>query len=375
MCETPCDLLICGGRRVDYTSGCLIRKAGELREEFERTEPRCVIVDVRGRDDLVGLRDFDELENAALDGFGRADDRAEESLARRGFFSGRPVGIDVVDGRWDLAGRAAPKVCEGLLNGTEKVARLGVGFGDDGVEAKHSVRPIELARWLELRAIELQSLHHIGRSEMRCKGEGQAEFGGKLCAEETRSEQPNGDAQARPRNGANFLVRGRRLKIGPQLLDVLGEVVGGGRYVAAQCARGGLICTGSAAEPEIDTVWIERSEGPELLGDDEGRMVWQHDPAGADADRFRSACHMADDDRCGGAGDAGHVVMLCQPKTLVAPDFSVLRDVERVAQSDSGCRSMGNGREIKNRKRNHNDWMPCSKTPLQKGILSERHSL
>jgi hypothetical protein len=44
-------------------------------------------------------------------------------------------------------------------------------------------------------------------------------------------------------------------------------------------------------------------------------------------------------------------------------------------QSDSGGRSLGNGREIKNRKRNHNDWMPCSKAPLQIGILSERHCL
>ena len=334
-----------------------------------------MIVNVRGSDDFVGLRDFHEFENAALDGFRRAHSGAQERHAGGGFFLGRPVDIDVVDGRRDLAGSAAAKIGESLLHRTEKKACLGVCFCDDGVEAKHGIGAGELSRWLEVCAIELQSLHHVGRRKMRCKRKGQAEFGCQLCAEETRAKQPNGDAQARARNGANFLIRGRRFEIGLQLLDVLGEVVGGGCYVAAQCARGGLICPGSASEPEIDTVRIERSERAELLRDDQGRMVWQHNAAGADADSFCSTCHMADDERRGGAGDARHVVMFRQPKTLVAPDFRVFREVERVVQSDSSGRSLGNGREIKNRKRNHNDWMPCSKAPLQKGILSERHSL
>jgi hypothetical protein len=84
---------------------------------------------------------------------------------------------------------------------------------------------------------------------------------------------------------------------------------------------------------------------------------------------------VADDDRRGGAGDARHVVMFRQPKALVAPYFRVLREVERVAQRDGGGRALRNGREIKNRKRNHKDWMLCSKAPLQKGILSERHGV
>jgi hypothetical protein len=37
-------------------------------------ETRGVTVDVGGGDEFVGLGDFDEFEEAALDGFGRADD-------------------------------------------------------------------------------------------------------------------------------------------------------------------------------------------------------------------------------------------------------------------------------------------------------------
>ena len=105
-----------------------------------------MIVDVGGGDDFVGLRDFDEFEDAALDGFGRADGRDQERHAGGGFFRGRPVGVDVVDGRRNLAGSAAAKICEGLLDGSEEVARLGVGVGDDDVQAKHGVRAIELLR-------------------------------------------------------------------------------------------------------------------------------------------------------------------------------------------------------------------------------------
>ena len=74
-----------------------------------------MIEDVRGGDDFVGLRDVEEVAQAALRGFGRADNRAQQRLAGGGFLRGRPVGIDVVDGRRNLAGSAAPKICEGLL--------------------------------------------------------------------------------------------------------------------------------------------------------------------------------------------------------------------------------------------------------------------
>ncbi len=49
-------------------------RRARIPREFERAEACGVVVDVRGGDDFVGLRDFDEFEEAALDGFGGADD-------------------------------------------------------------------------------------------------------------------------------------------------------------------------------------------------------------------------------------------------------------------------------------------------------------
>ena len=89
--------------------------------------------------------------------------------------------------------------------------------------------------------------------------------------------------------------------------------------------RRGLVGSGSTPESKIDAVWIERGERAELLRDDERGMVRQHDAAGADADCFSTAGDVADDDGRGGAGDARHVVMFGEPKTMVAPDFRVLR--------------------------------------------------
>src|SRR6266576_294746 len=43
-------------------------------------------------------------------------------------------------------------------------------------------------RWIEVCAIELESLHNVRGREMRCECKGQTEFGCKLRTEETRSE-------------------------------------------------------------------------------------------------------------------------------------------------------------------------------------------
>ena len=114
-----------------------------------------------------------------------------------------------------------------------------------------------------------------------------------------------------------------------------------------------VVGSGSTPEPEIDALRIERGERAELLRDDQWGMVRQHDAAGADADCFGTAGDVADDNGGGGTGDAGHVVMFGQPKTIVAPDFGVLGEIERVAQRI--CRScpLRYGREVKNGKGNH----------------------
>ena len=77
---------------------------------------------------------------------------------------------------------------------------------------------------------------------------------------------------------------------------------------------------------------MQRRERPELLGDHERRVVREHDPTGADADRLRAGGDVRNHDRRRGACDAGGVVMLREPEAAVAPAFRVLRKVERVAK-------------------------------------------
>jgi hypothetical protein len=47
-----------------------------------------VIIDVRCRDDPMGLRDFDELEHAAFDGLRRTHGGAQERHAGGGYLGG-----------------------------------------------------------------------------------------------------------------------------------------------------------------------------------------------------------------------------------------------------------------------------------------------
>ena len=81
-----------------------------------------------------------------------------------------------------------------------------------------------------------------------------------------------------------------------------------------------------------DPSGVEGSECAELLRDHERRVIWKHDPTGADADRARPAGDVRDHDSGRCARDAARVVMLCKPEALVARPLGVLREVERVAQ-------------------------------------------
>src|SRR5262252_934935 len=82
-------------------------------------------------------------------------------------------------------------------------------------------------------------------------------------------------------------------------------------------------------------------------------MIWQHDAAGADANRFRAPCDITHHERCGCAGDAGHVVMLGQPVAKVAPRLGVPGEIERVVQRVGGGHPVCDRRKIKNRERYH----------------------
>ncbi len=81
-------------------------------------------------------------------------------------------------------------------------------------------------------------------------------------------------------------------------------------------------------------IWSE--PGAELLGDHQGRVVGQHDAPGADADGGGGFGGVGERHGRGGAGDAGHVVVLGHPVAAVAGPLGVDGEVDGVAQRLSG---------------------------------------
>jgi hypothetical protein len=312
-----------------------------------------VVVDVGGEDEFIGVGDVDEILQAAGYGFGGANGGNGEGLAGVGFFGGRPEGVDVVDGRRNLAGRAATKIGEGLLERSEVVASFGVGGRDDDVDAKHGVGARELFGGLEELAIQAKRIEHIGRREVRSEGEWQAEMRGELRAIQAGAEQPDGNVQPGAGIGADFFAGIGHVEIVLEFEDVFGKALGGGGEIAAKRTSGEWIGARSAAESEIDAAGEKRGERAELFNNDQRRMIGKHDAAGADADCFCAAGDVRDDDGSGGAGDAGHVVVLGEPEAVVAPGFGVLREIERVAEGVGGGGALWDGGEVQDGERDH----------------------
>ena len=290
-----------------------------------------MVVDVGGEHEFIGMGDVDEILQSAGHGFGAAHGGDGEGLAGAGSFGGRPEGVDVVDGRRDLAGRAAAKPGERLLERGEVAASVGVGGSDDDVDTQHGVGARELFGALEELAIEAQRVEHIGGREVGSESEWKAEMRSKLRAVQAGAKHPDGNLQARAGKGSDGLAGSGRFEIVLELEDVFCEAIGAGGEIAAKCAGGELVGARSAAEAEIDSAGKKRGERAELFGDDQRRMIGEHNAAGADANGFCAAGYVSDDDRGGGAGDAGHVVVLGEPEAAIAPFFGVLREVERVA--------------------------------------------
>jgi hypothetical protein len=312
-----------------------------------------VVVDVGGEDEFVGMGDVDEILQGVGHGFGGAYGGDGEGLAGVGFFGGRPEGVDVADGRRDLAGRAAAKIGERLLERGEVTASFGVGVGDDDVDAKHGVGTRELFGWLEELAIEAEGIEHIGRREVGSEGEWQAEVRGELGAVQAGAEQPDGNLQACAGESPEFFARVGYFEIVLELEDVFREAIGGGGKIAAKRAGGELVGARSAAEAEIDAAGKKRGERAELFGDNQRRMIGEHDAARAYADVFRATGYVSDNDGGGGAGDAGHVVVFGEPEAVVAPGFGVLREVDGIAEGDRGGGALGDWGEVEDGERDH----------------------
>ena len=283
----------------------------------------------------------------------RADDRVGERVLGHGPLGGRPAPLHGVDGGRQRARLAAAQRDEGLLQRSEEAARLGVRLRREHVEAEHHAGPRERRGGPKAFAIERNRRpQQVGR-EVGGEREGQAQRGRELRAVEARAQQPYGHLQSGPRNRADPLAGLDGLEVPLQLHDVTREVVGARLEVAAQRACGQPVRPRRTSEAELDAPGEKSGQRAELLGDHERRMIRQHDAAGADADRLRAGGDVADDDRRGRAGDAGHVVVLGQPEAPVVPAFGVLREVEGVAQRGGGVAAQADGGEIEDRKGDH----------------------
>ena len=130
----------------------------------------------------------------------------------------------------------------------------------------------------------------------------------------------------------------------------------GGFRRAAQSAQRELIGPGCAAQPKIDATWKQPFQRPELLGNDVGRMVGEHDAARADTDGFRSRRDMTDHDRCRGARDARHVVMLRHPDAAIAPGLGMDRNIAGVVERAARIGFFGDADEIENRQCGHENF-------------------
>ncbi len=137
-----------------------------------------------------------------------------------------------------------------------------------------------------------------------------------------------------------------------QFSYVAREVIDITTHMAAQRAHGRLVATRRAAKPEIDSSRIQRIQGTELLGDHQRRMVGQHNAARTKMQRGGIGRQIANQHRGRRAGDAGHVVMFCQPVAVVAALFGQSSEIKRVCEGLFCRRSFRDRRQIQHRERN-----------------------
>jgi hypothetical protein len=110
----------------------------------------------------------------------------------------------------------------------------------------------------------------------------------------------------------------------------LWELVSIGRQIPPQRASGDLVGSWRSAKPKIHATGVERGEGSELLSNDQGGVIWQHDAARADPDAVRPCCDVGQGHGRRGAGNPRHVVVLGHPEAPIPERLGVPGKIERV---------------------------------------------
>ena len=250
--------------------------------------------------------------------------------------------------------------------GAQPQERQRAGCGEpagtlDGLRAhhrhtEHHVRRRELVGRHERVAVDRERVHQRRRREVVRERERHPEHAGRVRAPRARAEQPDRRLVTEPRHRGDARVRmpfrPRVAEEREELAELVGELVGGHRVVRApQRRRGQRIGARCAPDAEVDATRMQRLEHAELLDDRERRVVGEHEPTRADADRRRRVGEMREQHRGRRARDPGHVVVLGDPVPAIPQPFDLSRELHRVAQRLRGRRPASDRREVEHRER------------------------
>ena len=306
-----------------------------------------MLIDIGDDDELIGSGFLNQRAHPFADRIRRADDGARQHPHRLRLLHRRPIGFNVVDRRLTQTARATEDVGERHLLRRGEPPRFLVAFGGDDVDADDRVGPVELLGGLEPAAVNLKRGNQMIGREMRSEGIRQPQFGRQHRAEMARSEDIERHFRSGRRDRLDALIRSGRRQECLQFHDVLRKGVGGLRRTPQGVQRE-LIGARRAAEPEIDPAGKKPRQCSELLGDDVGRMVRKHDASRADPNGLRSFGDMGKHDRCRGAGDARHIVMLRHPDALIAPCLGVSGKVARIVERAASVGVLRDANKLEN---------------------------
>ena len=135
--------------------------------------------------------------------------------------------------------------------------------------------------------------------------------------------------------------------------QLLGEVIRGEEIRAPQSPRCRGIRPGRPADPQVDPAREERLQGSKLLGDHQGRVVGEHDPARAHPHAVGLSGHLTDQHGGRRGGDSLHAVVLGEPVAVVTQRLDVPGEGHRLLQGLSGIRAAPNRYDVQDGERSH----------------------